>query len=63
MFSDSDTENFKDEKQEGSGSEEYALVENGTGGGSGVGWVVTLCVVGVFLLVVVCSLKNKIFKR
>ena len=62
MFSDSDTENFEDEKQEGSGSEEYDLVENGAGEGSGLGWVVTLCVVGVFLLVVVCYLKNRIFK-
>ena len=62
MFSDSDTENFEDEKQEGSGSEDYALVESGAEEGIGLGWVVILCVVGGFVLVVACYLKSKIFK-
>ena len=62
MFSDSDTETFEDEELEGSVSEDYALVESGAEEGIGLGWVVTLCVVGVFVLVVVCYLKSKIFK-
>ena len=62
MFSDSDTETFEDEELEGSVSEDYALVESGGEEGIGLGLVVTLCVVGVFVLVVACYLKSKIFK-
>ena len=57
MFSDSDTETFEDEELE-----DYAQLESGGEEGIGLGLVVTLCVVGVFVLVVACDLKSKIFK-
>ena len=62
MFSDSDTELIEEEKLEGSADGEFDVVEEGAGEGSVLGWVVTLCVLAVFLVVVICYLKNRIFK-
>ena len=62
MFSDSDAELIDEKELEGSVDGEFKLVDEGVGEGSGLGWVITLCVLAVFLVVVLCYLKNRIFK-
>ena len=53
---------IEEEKLEGSADGEFDVVEEGAGEGSGLGWVVTLCVLAIFLVAVLCYLKNIILK-
>ena len=52
MFSDSDAELIEEKELEGSVDGEFHLVDEGAGEGSGLGWVVTLCVLAMFLVAV-----------
>ena len=62
MFSDSDAELIEEKELEGSVDGEFDLVDEWVGEGSGLGWVVTLCVLAIFLVAVMCYLQNRIFK-
>ena len=59
MFSDSDAELIDEKDLEGSVDGEYELVEEGAGEGSFMGWVVSLCVLAIFLVALMCYLKYK----
>ena len=47
------------EKTDGSGDEEYELIEEGDGEGNGLGWVLSLCSLATVLVALMCYLRYK----
>ena len=59
MFLDSDSDFVDVEKTDGSGDEEYEMIEEGDGEGNGLGWVLSLCSLAILLVALMRYLKYK----